>query len=109
VAIVFFVVGRRKYAVFPPADSPLRLFYQVTREALWNRKKGRRVDREETLLAEGSRGKKEHWLDWAADSEGITEEDVYNVKLVYRVLPFFFTTIFYWYLSSQGSSRLARA
>ena len=115
---MLFIFGRSLYRFQRVTGSPLGRFFRVTIAAMRNRKQQRMLtaqhrDTEEAPLIENSPGREEHWLDWAigpglsAESsrditvvvpfpEDFTEEQVYEVKLVYGVFQVFYTSIFFW-------------
>ena len=117
---MLFILGRSLYRFQPVTGSPLGRFFRVTITAIRNRKQQRtrtaanHPDAVEAPLIENSAGRKEHWLDWAVGPglltksfheitavisfpEDFTEEQVYEVKLVYGVFQVFYTSVFFWY------------
>ena len=117
-AIVVLVAGESRYTHVPPSDSPLERVVSVTKSALRGRRRARdrgdevrdpevRDPESEPLVSGDGRGygatmtstNKGHWLDAALARH--TAEDVGDVKLVYALLPVFFTTILFWTIYSQ--------
>jgi len=121
-AIVVLVAGESRYTHVPPSDSPLERVVSVTKSALRGRRRARdrgdeaRGPESEPLVSDDGRGygatmtsstattlttstNKGHWLDAALARH--TAEDVGDVKLVYALLPVFFTTILFWTIYSQ--------
>jgi len=104
VAVIMFLAGRPLYKIEAPSESPLARFVKVTRAAIRNKGKSgahAHPDNPNAPLIQNSRGAKNHWLDWAVGPDDFTEQQVYEIKLVYGLFPVFFTAIFYWLVYLQ--------
>lgn len=117
-AVSLFVLGKPKYKHQPPGESPVTRVFNVTMAALNHRGKRSAYDKQEEgtsdasapLLSDGSASTasqgsdEQHWLDNAVGHGFFTPEQVYEVKLVYGVIPVFLTTILYWTVYAQMST-----
>ena len=124
-AIVVFIAGSPRYKHVEPSESPIARVVKVT-VAAWKENKrakqdasGRYYDQtddaeiQEPLVSHNTLRRSESlpWLNAATrvrshggQSEQFSTQQVEEVKLVYRMLPIFFSTIMYWTIYMQMGS-----
>lgn len=124
VAIVVFIAGSPRYKHVEPSESPIARVIKVTLAAWKENKREKAVENESDGLYDASemqeplvshdglrRSESLPWLDAATrvrshggQTEQFSVQQVEEVKLVYRMLPIFFSTIMYWTIYMQMGS-----
>ncbi|GMH40120.1 hypothetical protein BSKO_08024 [Bryopsis sp. KO-2023] len=103
-AVVFFVVGTSLYKHVAPTGSPITRVMKIVKAAIVHR--NQRPEQQKLLAAEEEGGSSadhhntSHWL-YRATAGGFTKRQVYEVVLVWGIIPVFLTNIFFWMVYSQ--------